>query len=189
MQNWDLKPGRLTPRPAITPVFCPLISHNYQYFIGNSITQHPGLRSANRGTGIIVRGRTLPGSSALRSLCPGGFAGLVSAPVLLELRASQRTATPLPVPPEKLEAMAPPGRTDSPAMGGHGHAGREEHKSGGTGRFAREKPAGWPGGGLGAVFMTNEDYQGVDRSTLPSQGWACKVGTESSPGQNVPMKT
>lgn len=117
MQNWDLKPGRLTPRPAITPVFCPLISHNYQYFIGNSITQHPGLRSANRGTGIIVRGRTLLGSSALRPLCPGGFAGLVSAPVLLELRASQRTATPLPVPPEKLEAMAPPGRTDSPAMG------------------------------------------------------------------------
>ena len=48
---------------------------------------------------------------------------------------------------------------------------------------------GWPGGDLGAVFMTNEDYQGVDRSTLPSQGWACKVGAESSPGRNVPMKT
>ena len=89
LQNWDLKPGRLTPRPALTTVFCSLISHNYQYFIGKSITQHPGLRSANRGTGIIMRGRILPGSSPLRPLCPGRFAGLVSALVLLELRASQ----------------------------------------------------------------------------------------------------
>lgn len=133
LQNWDLKPGRLTPRPALTTVFCPLISHNYQYFIGNSITQHPGLRSANCGTGIIMWGRTLLGSSPLRPLWPGAFAGLVSALVLLELRASQRTATPLPVPPEKLEAMAPPGRINSPAPGVHGPAGREEHKSRGIG--------------------------------------------------------
>lgn len=117
MQNWNLKPGRLTPRPALTTVFCPLISHNYQYFIGKSITQHPGLRSANRGTGIIMRGRILPGSSPLRPLCPGRFARLVSAPVLLELRASQRIATPLPVPPEKPEAMAPPGRIGQSSHG------------------------------------------------------------------------
>lgn len=119
-----------------------------------------------------------------RGVC---WAGL--SPSALRAQSISENSNSPSVPPEKLEAMAPPGRTDSPAMGGHGHAGREEHKSGGTGRFAREKPAGWPGGGLGAVFMTNEDYQGVDRSTLPSQGWACKVGTESSPGQNVPMKT
>ena len=60
-----------------------------------------------------MRGRTLPGSSPLRPLWPGAFVGLVSAPVLLELRASQRTATPLPVPPEKLEAVAPPGRIEA----------------------------------------------------------------------------
>lgn len=47
----------------------------------------------------------------------------------------------------------------------------------------------WPGGDLGAVFMANEDDQGEDRSTLPSQGWACKVAAKPSPEQNIPMKT
>lgn len=44
-----------------------------------------------------------------------------------------------------------------------------------------------PGGDLGAVFMANEDDQGEDRSTLPSQGWACKVAAKPSPEQNVPQ--
>lgn len=53
-QSWDLKPGRLTSRPAFT-IFCLLISRNCHYFVGNNFTQHPGLRSANGGAGINMR--------------------------------------------------------------------------------------------------------------------------------------
>lgn len=69
---------------------------------------------------------------------------MASARVLLELRASQRA-----VPPEKPEALAPPGGIDSSAMGFSAHVDSEEQKSRGVEGLAREKTCS---GGLEGIW-------------------------------------
>lgn len=52
---------------------------------------------------------------------------------------TERAVPPLPVPPEKPEALAPPGGIDSSAMGFSGHVDSEEQKSRGVEGLTREK--------------------------------------------------